>query len=260
MTPVQRRRWALGALVLVLLGAGTALQPPPNVGPRQCRSDLKPGTVTRNGKPTLGCVLHADGRSIFVSHFRKGPKRGSIVSLAEARRRYGGVCTDVAGRDYVVVGDGKPDEPIEGSNGSERMIGLDGDSVIDAGVGDDCIDGRAGNDKLVGGGGNDVIFGGPGNDSLTGSGGDDSIHGGDGNDSILGGAGGDHLFGGPGNDRIGAGGGADVVSAGPGDDVINAPKPGLLSVNCGPGRDQVTVNEINQNRVHNCEVVRVVTG
>jgi len=260
MTPTQRRRWALGALVLAILAAGTALQPPPNVGPRECRKDLRPGFVTRDAKRVQVCVLRAGGRVIVVSRVRKGPKRGSIIGLADARRRYRSACVEGPGRDYVVVGDGSRSKPVEGSNASERMIGMAAGGVIDGRLGDDCIDSGPGNDQVKGAGGDDMLFGGPGDDLLQGSGGQDSLHGGPGNDTLEGGPGGDRLFGGPGNDVIRAGAGADVVSAGPGDDDVNAPKPGLRSLNCGPGRDRARVSDLARGRVHNCEVVEYLAG
>jgi RTX calcium-binding nonapeptide repeat (4 copies) len=257
IAPVQRRRLALGAAVLGLLAVGTALQPPPKVGPRACRADLVPGTVKRDGKTVNGCLLRAEGRTIFVSGIRKGPKRGSVQSLEEVKRRYQGACVVDPGRDYVVVSDG---DKVIGSNASERMVGFDRKDTIDGKAGNDCIDLGGGDDATTGRGGGDVIFGGPGNDDLAGGGGDDSIHGGDGEDTIDGGNGADRLFGGAGNDTIRAGAGADVVNAGPGDDVINAMRPGLRSLNCGPGQDTATISELNRGRVHNCETVRFPAG
>lgn len=258
ITPVQRRRLALGAAVLGLVAAGTALQPPPAVGPRQCRADLVLGTLVRDGDRSPACFLRAGGRSIFVSRPRKGPKRGSVRSLDSVRREYQGGCVTAPGRDYVVTASN--DDQVQGSNASERMVGLASENNFDGRLGDDCIDGGSEDDTLVGRGGDDVIFGGVGNDQLDGGGGDDSIHGSDGDDSIAGGADADRLFGGPGNDDIRAGTGGDVVSAGPGDDTIVATRPGLRSLNCGPGRDRATVNEINRARVHNCESVQFVAG
>jgi hypothetical protein len=258
MTPVQRRRLALGLAVLGLLGVGTALQPAPAVGPRQCRADLVVGTVVRDGLREQGCLLRADGRRIFVSRFRKGPKRGSVQSLVGVRRRYQGVCSAPRGRDYVVVSFGS--ERVEGSNGSERMVGLEGKNYFDGHLGNDCIDGLAEDDVLFGRGGDDILFGGAGDDRLGGGGGGDSLHGGDGNDTLDGGPDADQLFGGPGNDVIRAGTGADVISAGEGDDTVSAIRPRMRSLNCGPGNDRATVNTANRARVHNCESVTFVAG
>jgi hypothetical protein len=259
MTPVQRRRLALGVVVLGLLGAATALQVPPRVGPRDCAPGLSVGTRKLEDGPARVCLLHAGtGRAILVSRVRKGPKRAAVISLAAARERYAGVCVVVPGRDYVVTPRGGG--TAQGSNASERMVGFQHDDSIDGKLGNDCIDTGAGDDTAFGRGGDDIVFGGIGDDRLEGGGGDDSIHGGDGNDRLSGGQGGDSLYGGPGDDVINAGGGGDLVSAGPGNDVITAIRPGLRSLNCGPGRDQATVNEVNRTKVHNCEVVRFVAG
>ena len=72
------------------------------------------------------------------------------------------------------------------------------------------VDGTAGSDHLVGYGGGDHIRGGRGADRLTGLDGNDTMHGGWGNDSLNGGRGADDLAGGLGNDRLTGGGGADT--------------------------------------------------
>jgi Ca2+-binding RTX toxin-like protein len=259
MTPVQRRRLVLGLAVLGLLAVATALQPPPAVGPRDCRSGLDIGTVTKkNGKRIRACVLRAGGRTIFVSRLRKGPKRAVVRSLEDVKTRYQGACVANPGRDYVVTSEDS--DQVDGSNASERMVGLAGRNSFDGKLGNDCIDGGSDDDVLFGRGGDDVVFGGPGDDELNGGGGEDSLHGGDGNDVLDGGPAADRLFGGAGDDVIRAGVGADVISGGEGDDAITAPRPGMRSLNCGPGRDTATVSGLNRARVHNCEQVRFVTG
>jgi Ca2+-binding RTX toxin-like protein len=259
MTPVQRRRLALGVAVLGLLAVGTALQTPPEVGPRDCVAGLVVGAHRApNGRLERACLLRAAGGTVVVSRVGKGPRRGKVISLAAARGRYSGGCVANPGRAYVVIPKGTGQ--VQGSNASERMVGFERDDSFDGKLGDDCIDGGPGNDTAFGRGGGDVLFGGTGDDQLSGGGGSDSIHGGDGNDGLSGGPGGDSLYGGAGNDTISAGPGGDVISAGPGDDVISAPRPGMRSLNCGPGRDQATVNTVNRAKVHNCEVVRLVAG
>src|SRR2546425_9844285 len=98
MTPVQRRRLALGVVVLGLLAAATALQKPPRVGPRDCVAGLVVGTRVVLGTRQQVCLLGHDGRAIVVSRVRKGPKRGLVISLAAARKRYSGACVTVPGR------------------------------------------------------------------------------------------------------------------------------------------------------------------
>ena len=75
------------------------------------------------------------------------------------------------------------------------------------------LEGTPGSDVLVGGEGNDTIDGGRGDDTLYGNGGDDVMVGGAGNDVMVGGAG-DDLF------MIGARDGTDIIQGGEGMDTI----------------------------------------
>ncbi|MBD2536756.1 hypothetical protein H6G97_48965 [Nostoc flagelliforme FACHB-838] len=66
-------------------------------------------------------------------------------------------------------------ENVEGSQGSETIIG----SIVS-----NVLNGNGGNDTISGGPGGDTINGGSGNDILTGSSGTDSLTGGLGNDTF----------------------------------------------------------------------------
>jgi Ca2+-binding RTX toxin-like protein len=88
---------------------------------------------------------------------------------------------------------GAQDDPVTGTPGDDRMVGLGAD--------DDLV-GRAGNDLLIGGLGDDVLSGGKGNDTLRGGAGDDVLIGGLGNDLFEGGAGADVMIGGAGRNTL----------------------------------------------------------
>lgn len=92
------------------------------------------------------------------------------------------------------------------------------------------INGSAGSDSLVGT---------PIDDSIVGNGGNDTVDGGEGIDVITTGAGDDLIFGGPGRDQIETGGGIDFVDGGEGDDFFILPyyTSGLVQGFGGPGRD-----------------------
>ena len=123
---------------------------------------------------------------------------------------------------------------IEGDIGDDVLIGAGGFDTIIGGVGNDAISGGLNADELVGGTGNDVITGERGADLIYGDGGDDFIWGGEGTDQIRGGGGNDYLdagfnsgrrkeevYGGDGNDTILGGGGFDRLIGGSGDDLID---------------------------------------
>ncbi|MCA9247053.1 MAG: peroxidase [Planctomycetales bacterium] len=104
---------------------------------------------------------------------------------------------------------------LYGSSGSDRLVGGDGDDLIDGG--DD-------RDRIFGRGGNDVLLGGRGNDEIDGGAGDDWIFGNDGHDDLAGRNGHDMIFGGRGNDSLTGNRGSDLLDGGRGDDTM---KPGV---------------------------------
>jgi Ca2+-binding RTX toxin-like protein len=110
------------------------------------------------------------------------------------------------------------DQPCQGTDGDDLIVGTPGPDVILGGGGRDRINGKSGNDvlcgedgddKLVGGAGNDALRGGEGNDRLTGGADDDDLDGGAGDDRLSGGGGNDTLLGGIDADRINGGSGLD---------------------------------------------------
>jgi hypothetical protein len=110
----------------------------------------------------------------------------------------------------------------------------------------DFLYGGRGPDRLLGGGRADVLDGGPGNDVLDGDGGYDTLLGRAGNDVLIGRGDPDTIVGGPGRDRIFAGEERDTI------DVRDGWSD---TVDCGGGRDAVTVDRFDRV-APNCERVR----
>lgn len=102
--------------------------------------------------------------------------------------------------------------------GSDTVIGGNGDDSLDGAGGNDTLTGGAGDDTLAGSAGLDVLNGGSGDDQLDGGADNDTLSGGSGDDDLQGGLGDDALSGGSGDDRIEGGAGADVLTGGSGSD------------------------------------------
>jgi hypothetical protein len=111
-------------------------------------------------------------------------------------------------------------------------------------------------DRLVGGSLGDRIKGLAGDDALFGRGGSDCLWGDGGLDIVSGGRGRDAISGGAGADRIVPGPDSDTVAAGHGRDVVIAGRGGVDWVNCGPGRDTVSVSR--NDLIKGCERVILV--
>ncbi len=128
-------------------------------------------------------------------------------------------------------------DSIRGTRGDDRLFGTPRA---------DTIDGLRGNDTIYGRGGNDRLNGGPGNDLLSGDAGHDRLNGGAGDDTLLGGGG---------RDIITGGAGSDVIAGGNGNDTIRARDGVPDRITCGPGRDRVTADKVD-DVARDCEVVR----
>ena len=85
--------------------------------------------------------------------------------------------------------------PIDGTNGDDKLRGT---------AKNDLIDGKGGNDQIFGRGGHDLLKGGLGKDTIKGDSGDDILHGGAGSDRLYGNKGADQFV-------LGAGEGTDTV-------------------------------------------------
>jgi Ca2+-binding RTX toxin-like protein len=75
-------------------------------------------------------------------------------------------------------------DTIDGTSGSDDLIGTDKDDVIHASGGADYVSGLAGPDVLYAGAGNDTVVGREGNDRIYGNSGSDTLFGNHGNDTI----------------------------------------------------------------------------
>ena len=101
---------------------------------------------------------------------------------------------------------------IAGTKDSDFINGTDGSDVIVGRGSIDWIDGKDGNDRICGGPGADVLYGGKGDDRLFGEGGGDELYGADGDDLLRGDGGNDKLYGGDGKDRLLGGSGPDLCN------------------------------------------------
>jgi Ca2+-binding RTX toxin-like protein len=105
----------------------------------------------------------------------------------------------------TIVGNENRNDILQGTLGSDVIVGLGGNDIINGNGGDDEICGGSGSDIINVGAGNDRINGDAGNDLINGGAGNDQLYGREGNDIINGDAGNDLIDGGPDND-IGNGG------------------------------------------------------
>jgi hemolysin type calcium-binding protein len=95
------------------------------------------------------------------------------------------------------------DNPCNGTEGSDNIIGSKGSNFIN---------GFEGPDNILGGNRFDQISGGDGNDLINGKKGNDVLLGGEGNDILVGGKGNDFLRGDQGKDTFNCGSGKDVAA------------------------------------------------
>ena len=184
----------------------------------------------------ISTATSGDDTRIVVGRPYDGPGGGTVVSLTQARKRFGNRrCLAGDGPRYAVVGTNRENR-ITGTNGPDRILTLGGNDRADGGRGDDCLDGGTGSDRLSGALGNDVVYGLSGKDAINGGGGTD------------------RLSGGVGNDTINAAYGADRVFGGGGRDAINVATSGRKArVSCGKGRDTVRINSRERRSTRGCE-------
>ncbi|BBK31607.1 hemolysin type calcium-binding protein [Stella humosa] len=136
---------------------------------------------------------------------------------------------------YVFHGD----DTIDGSEGGDLALGLDGIDRMYGNGGADTLLGNAENDRIDGDAGNDVLLGGKGDDDIRGGTGDDMLWGNLGRDTIRGGEGNDTIFGGK---------EYDVIDGGDGDDLIYSDQGGD-DIWTGAGNDTVHVEGADQDWV-----------
>ncbi|HRC27524.1 MAG TPA: right-handed parallel beta-helix repeat-containing protein, partial [Alphaproteobacteria bacterium] len=147
---------------------------------------------------------------------------------------------------------------LVGNNGDDTMYGQDGNDTLVGNRGNDVLKGRDDNDTLQGGDGSDELYGGQNDDRLEGGNGADFLYGDDlvtpgGNDMMSGGAGNDlmkgrfgddtmygddgddKMWGGEGTDLLYGGAGVDALYGGEGNDVLSG----------GAGADKLSGEEGN---------------
>jgi Ca2+-binding RTX toxin-like protein len=122
-----------------------------------------------------------------------------------------------------------------------KIVGTDGDDVLQGTPERDVIWGGDGNDTITGSLGNDLLCGGPGADLVHGGRGNDIVDGGGGaEDRVIGDLGDDKVIGGPGDADEAAGSlGIDTVSGGPGDFDFVHGDYGYDRMDGGPGNDDI---------------------
>lgn len=157
---------------------------------------------------------------------------GSGVEAGEAPYCRGRQATIYVNGSNIIVGG--PDDgetyggSLDGTSGSDVIVGTSGTDNIDADNGDDVICGRDsidfingddGNDEIYGDDGSDFIGGDDGNDKLYGGSGLDNIDGDDGDDVVCGGDDIDLLEGNDNDDKIDGGSSFDTANGGSGTDI-----------------------------------------
>lgn len=115
---------------------------------------------------------------------------------------------------------GLRNQPCQGSDENDRIVGTKGADVIFGGGGRDRIRALDGDDLVCGEDGDDVLSAGPGLDEVFGGDGDDVLKGDDGDDLLIGGRDADVLSGGRGNDEIDGGTGDDRLRGSGGLDTL----------------------------------------
>ena len=153
------------------------------------------------------------------------------------------------GADELTGGGGN--DLINGDAAGDTIDGGDGRDIVLAGDGADRVSGGAGDDRVSGGIGGDILRGDRGRDFLNGGGGNDQLFGGSGRDELLGDSGRDVLRGDTDADRLVGGIGPDRVLGGAGRDVVSVADRSRDRVDCGTGRDRVTLDR--RDRSTRCE-------
>ncbi len=151
-------------------GSGSGLAPCPT------------GSTLVAGRQLCEIVQGGGERDIVVSAPFAGPIGGTVMSLANARKKYKSTCLAGSGPKFAVVGTKKADS-ITAAKNAERILGLGGNDRITIKSGASCVDGGAGNDVIKTGRGRDHVYGGLGNDRLRAAGNVAWLNGGKGKDT-----------------------------------------------------------------------------
>lgn len=118
----------------------------------------------------------SDGSQILHSELL-GTTLNTMVNISSAETAmFGGKWSD------WLIATGTANTTIFGGLGNDRLIGNEGNNILNAGEGDDLLVGDLGSDTLNGGNGSDGLDAGVGNDILDGGAGADGLYGGLGSD------------------------------------------------------------------------------
>ncbi len=147
---------------------------------------------------------------------------------------------------------GAKNQPCQGADGNDVIIGTPAADVILGGGGRDRIKGGDGLDVVCGEAGDDVLLGGDDPDFVVGGPGADRLRGDAGDDDLLGGDGDDRLDGGKGNDELHGGLGADIVRGAADADLLRG-DDGLDAIDGGRG-DDVCVDTDQAGPFRRCEL------
>jgi Ca2+-binding RTX toxin-like protein len=122
-----------------------------------------------------------------------------------------------------------------------KIVGTEGDDVLQGTPERDVIWGGGGDDVILGSLGNDLLCGGPGSDLIHGGRGNDIADGGAGaEDQVIGDLGDDKLTGGPGDaDEVAGSLGIDTLNGGPGDFDFVHGDYGYDRMDGGPGKGDI---------------------
>jgi Ca2+-binding RTX toxin-like protein len=132
------------------------------------------------------------------------------------------------------------EEPPRCHGRKAKIVGTEGNDVIQGTPERDVIWGGGGEDLIYGSLGNDLICGGPGDDQVHGGRGNDEVDGGAGSDQANGDLGDDKILGGPGaNDEVAGDLGIDVVNGGPGNEDLVHGDYGYDRMSGGAGRGDI---------------------
>jgi Ca2+-binding RTX toxin-like protein len=132
------------------------------------------------------------------------------------------------------------EEPPRCHGRKAKIVGTDGNDVIQGTPERDVIWGGNGDDLIYGSLGNDLICGGPGDDQVHGGRGNDQVEGGAGSDQVNGDLGDDKIVGGPGgNDEVAGDLGIDVVNGGAGDEDLVHGDYGYDRMSGGAGKGDI---------------------
>jgi Ca2+-binding RTX toxin-like protein len=203
---------------------------------------------------TDDCVLLADGQVIYVSQAGKSPTGGTVISVADAKKKYHSACLSGSGPKWVLI-ISKAHAHAVGTPGPDRIIGTRVDNWASGLSGNDCIDLQGGGtsqhlndangndrgyvlkgtERIIEGNGNDLINAERSGGWLTIGNGRDKIYGGSGRSRIDLGRGVKHLKTGRGYSRVYYVGSTAQISCGSKKDLLYlrvAPRRYALAHGC----------------------------